>query len=65
MSEREYVEILLARAGEYIEWIGQERHPVNFDDTVARRWEITKQKLSAHTMRDLCKAWLECNPKKK
>lgn len=62
MSEREYVETVLARAEAYIEWIGQERHSGNFDDTVSRRWETTKQKLSAHTMRDLCKAWLERNP---
>jgi hypothetical protein len=62
MSEREYVETLLARAEEYIGWIGQERHPHNFDDTVPRRWETTKQKLSAHTTRDICRAWLERNP---
>jgi hypothetical protein len=58
MTEREYVETILERATAYIEWVGQDDLAANDGEQVMRLWETTKEKLSAHTMRDLCMVWL-------
>lgn len=63
MSEREYVEVLLARAEAYIAWVGQTDLTAYDGAGAEEAWWNTKQKLSAYTMRDLCKVWLERNPK--
>lgn len=59
MTEREYVETLLSRAETYIAWVGQDTSLPDSDiDRTIHLWDQAKQKLSPHTMRDLCQTWL-------
>jgi hypothetical protein len=61
MSEREYIETLLARAEAYIAWVGQTDLTAQDGAGAEEAWWNTKQKLSAHTMRALCKVWLDAD----
>ena len=60
MSEREYIEYLLQRALAYIDAIQGELAVDAIDG-----WSGAKFGLSAHTMRDLCRLWIESDDAKK
>lgn len=56
MTEAEYVRVLRDAADKYIEAI---RDPKEGLGPAWDRWWSLTGKLSAHTMKDICNAWLE------
>jgi len=59
MTEREYVEHILKRAEDYIAAIKQEHWDNAEFFAEVEKWERAKQAISAFTLRDVCRVWLE------
>jgi hypothetical protein len=59
MTEAEYVRAIREAAARYIDVIRDPRGHLRDGCERIRRWEIIREKLSAHTTIRLCNAWLE------
>jgi hypothetical protein len=60
MTEREYVETLLARAEAYVDWLRQDPSDQGGEDA-EEAWHNAKMKMSPFLLQKLCKLWLECD----